>query len=206
MGLILASGSPPRRELLSLLGVPFRVLSPNIDESPQAGEAVEDTVLRLASDKATCVAAGTPDAAVLAADTLVELDGVALGKPNSPKAARSYLRALWGRTHRVCSGVCLSMGDGGAVSLVTTQVRMRRYTDAEIERSVAAGTPFDKAGAYAIQDKAFHPVESIDGCYCSVMGLPLWPVYELLRSTEHAARARPPGIGRPACAACPLRP
>jgi septum formation protein len=202
--LVLASASPRRRELLSLLGVWFAVLPAAIDEAVPRHEPAAAAVARLAREKARAVRARRPEWSILAADTLVELDGVTLGKPDSPEAARRSLLALRGRTHTVWSGVCLLAGRSEEQAVVGTEVRMRRYADAEIERTIALGTPFDKAGAYAIQDIDFRPVESIHGCYCNVMGLPLWTVHGLLQAAEIGPAVRPPDAARPECVTCPL--
>jgi septum formation protein len=203
--LVLASASPRRQELLALLGAGFTVRPAAVDETPLPGEHAAETVVRLAGTKARAVAGGVPGASVLGADTLVELDGVTLSKPNSPDTARMWLRALRGRMHNVWSGVCLIAGGGQRRRLVRTRVLMRQYSDAEIERTIALGTPFDKAGAYAIQDEDFGSVESISGCYCNVMGLPLWTAYELLQSTDLASHLLSPDHARAECTVCPLR-
>ena len=202
--LVLASASPRRRELLALLGVPFTVRPAGIDETIGA-EPAAAAVHRLARQKATSVSAELGNAAVLAADTLVTFDGVGLGKPATPEVARRHLQALRGREHTVVTGVCLRLGGVEAERLVTTRVRMRAYMDSEIEQTIARGTPFDKAGGYGIQDAAFHPVDSFDGCYCNVMGLPLWTVHGLLEAACSVPRLFPPDRRSPICAACPLR-
>jgi MAF protein len=144
--------------------------------------------------------------AIVAADTVVALDGAMLGKPGSPGEARDMLSRLRGREHQVVSAVAV-MAPGKRSPLVrnpVTRVRMRDYTDADIEESIARGDPFDKAGGYAIQDETFHPVESYDGCYCNVVGLPLWSTIELLRRSDVPIT---PDLHRllPECATCPLR-
>lgn len=204
--LILASASPRRRELLAVLDIPFRVVPPAIDERIGEGEPAEIAV-RLAQAKAEAICAQYCDALIIAADTLVVLDGKVLGKPNDPEEARQMLEALRGRWHEVTTG--LSVIDGRAEkevsAAVTTRVLMRRYTAAEIAQTIARGTPFDKAGAYAIQDELFRPVERYESCYCNVVGLPLWALLRLLRQARPDLSYRRPDMAIARCAECPDR-
>lgn len=174
--LILASNSPRRRELLALTGLTFRVAPADVDESLLPGEAPEEYVLRLARRKALAGAAHGAEAdLILAADTAV-VDGEAiLGKPRDSAEAGWMLVALRGHSHQVCTGLALlQTSDGRLVTdLCVTDVPMRAYRDDEIADYVATGDPLDKAGAYAIQHPRFQPVERLQGCYASVMGLPL---------------------------------
>lgn len=175
---MLASESPRRRELMALLGLPFRVRAAGIAETPHAGESPVDAVQRLAREKATTVARqirGQDKLAVIGADTTVVLDGDTLGKPSDPAKAVSMLSQLRGREHEVYTALYLqAFPDGGSVDcLVRTVVPMRDYTDHEIREYVSSGDPFDKAGAYAIQHPGFRPVTALRGCYANVMGLPL---------------------------------
>lgn len=205
--LVLASVSPRRRELLALLGVPFEVRPVDIAEEFGAGGRPDIIARRLAREKAEAARLADPEAPVLAADTVVVLDGELLGKPHDTGEAREMLRRLRGRTHEVITAVALlPPGDRSAlIRHVVTQVTMREYSEDEIAASIARGDPFDKAGAYAIQDETFRPVASYVGCYCNVVGLPLWPVIEMLRK---AGLRVPAGVQDllPQCAACPLRP
>jgi MAF protein len=147
-------------------------------------------VMRLSQTKAEAVAADMQSSTVLACDTIVVVEREVLGKPASPEEATSMLRRLRGREHRVFSGLTvLDAGWAGAAEsgqLYTacdeTVVRMRTYSDTEVAAYVASGDPLDKAGAYAIQSASFHPVARIEGCYVSVMGLPLGLVARALRS------------------------
>jgi len=207
--LILASASPRRRQLLACLGLPFRVVVPDLDEdaSSNADLTPEEMAAALARAKALAVAQREGGGLVLAADTLV-VDGEAiLGKPRDAAEATSMLRRLRDREHRVITGVAV-VGAGRSTAIlvdhVTTAVHMRPYSDDEIAVYIARGEPFDKAGAYAIQDPQFRPVASYDGCYCNVVGLPLRAVIRLLRragldiTDDHLA-------GLPAeCAGCPV--
>ena len=187
MSLILASGSPRRRQLLARLGLPFRVVVPDLDEDvPSPSDLAPDQMAEaLAGAKAIIVAQRERRGLVLAADTLVVDGETVLGKPRDAAEAMAMLRRLRGREHRVITGVALvdAACPASSVShvLTTTSVRMRPYTDAEIAAYIARGEPFDKAGAYAIQDQAFHPVASYHSCYCNVVGLPLRAVVSLLR-------------------------
>jgi septum formation protein len=179
--LILASKSPRRRELLAVLGVTFTVDAAEVDETPLPGEAPDALVCRLCRAKAGAVAARAPQAIVLAADTLVTLDGALLGKPTDAAEAQAMLRALVDRTHQVHTAVCVAADGELFARLSTSDVTMRAYSDAEIAAYVASGDPLDKAGAYAIQHPIFSPVAAWHGCYTGIMGLPLGVTADLLR-------------------------
>jgi MAF protein len=174
--IILASNSPRRRELLALGGWMFHTRPADVDESQRLGEAPGAYVLRLAESKARkCAESAHPDLVIVAADTAV-IDGkTILGKPRDMAEAVEMLKALRGRSHQVYTGLAvLRLADGRLVTdLCITDVPMRNYRDDEVEAYVASGDPLDKAGAYAIQNAGFHPVEALQGCYASVMGLPL---------------------------------
>ncbi len=178
--LILASGSPRRREILSRLGFEFEVRPVNIDEQRLAGESALAYVERLARAKASAdVRSGE---LVLAADTIVELDGELLGKPRAAEEAAAMLRRLSGRRHTVSTGVAVADADRDTLAheVVTTAVSFRRLSDDEIDWYVASGEPMDKAGAYAIQGLGSFFVEGIDGNYSNVVGLPVPAVHALL--------------------------
>jgi MAF protein len=186
--LVLASNSPRRRELLALGGWKFVPRPAEVDESQRPGEAADKYVLRLAESKARtclrfCAETSPEDGIILAADTAV-VDGTAvLGKPKDPAEAARMLRGLRGHNHQVLTGIAvLHPGNGTLVTdLCVTEVPMRTYGDDEIEAYVASGDPLDKAGAYAIQNATFHPVERLGGCHASVMGLPLCHLTRSLR-------------------------
>jgi len=180
MTLILASQSPRRQALLAALGVAFTVDAADVDETPLPGEAPDALVCRLCRAKAQAVAMRQPRAVVLAADTLVALDGRLLGKPADPAEATEMLTALRDRTHQVYTAVCVAHAGEQHARLAISHVTMRPYSDAEIAAYVASGDPLDKAGAYAIQHPLFLPVAGWTGCYTSIMGLPLWLVTEML--------------------------
>ncbi|MDE2696126.1 MAG: Maf family protein [Chloroflexota bacterium] len=200
MAIVLASASPRRRELLPALGVTFEVIPADVDESD-----TDDDAARLARDlavrKARAIAADRPADTVIGADTIVVLDGRQLGKPADAAEARAMLEALRGRTHHVVTGVAV-VGDGGeATEAVTTAVTMRDYSDDEVTRYIARGEPFDKAGAYAVQDAEFAPAAAVEGCRCAVIGLPLWTLRRLL--LDAGVDAGLPEL--PDCLGCPHR-
>ncbi len=190
--LILASGSPRRREMLENLGVEFAVRPVDIDESPLDGESPEPYVLRLARAKARAATADDAAASsevVLAADTIVALDGELLGKPRDPADARRMLERLSGREHEVLTGVAVIGGAGREASrggelrvgVERTRVRFAELSAEEIAWYVATGEPLDKAGAYAIQGYGALFVDAVDGNYSNVVGLPLPLTYRLRR-------------------------
>ncbi|TEU15171.1 MAG: septum formation protein Maf [Anaerolineales bacterium] len=174
-GLILASASPRRQQLFSLLGVPFSSLRADVEENRGHGEKPEEMVCRLSRTKAEALAEDYSERLIVAADTIVVLDGQVLGKPADADEATAMLRRLRGREHLVLSGLtALGLSTGQqATELAQTTVWMRPYSDEEISCYVASADPLDKAGAYAIQHQEFNPVACIQGCYASVMGLPL---------------------------------
>ena len=181
--LILASGSPRRRGLLAALGIGFVVRPADIDETRFDDTPVAARVELLARSKADACAAGAAEV-VLAADTLVVLGGHVLGKPIDSADARKTLGLLRGREHEVVTGVALRWGVERVQASVCTTVEMRAYSDDEVAEFVGTGAAQDKAGAYAIQDESFHPVERIEGCYCNVVGLPLGTVRRLLTTVR----------------------
>jgi septum formation protein len=166
--------------LLAALGVCFTVDAADVDETPLPGERPDALACRLCRTKAVAVAARQPAAVVLAADTMVALDDVLLGKPADAAEAAAMLRLLRGRTHQVYTAVCVAQDGNLDARLSVSDVTMRPYSDAEIATYVATGDPLDKAGAYAIQHPLFAPVAGWAGCYASIMGLPLRLVREML--------------------------
>ena len=210
--LVLASGSPRRRELIQLLGLPFSVVSPKrldpneirwveIDETPLLDETAAGMVKRLSRLKAEAVVAHLSDLLtadlpgnlpiILAADTTVVLNNEILGKPENPTDARRMLQCLRAESHFVYTGYTVAVPTQTTAVLPTlapqqqavfltrlhrSEVWLRSYTDAEIDVYIASGSPLDKAGAYGIQDESFTPVARLDGCFASVMGLPLGDV------------------------------
>lgn len=205
VNLVLASASPRRRELLSYLGIPFAVRPVEVTEDIVPGVRADILARRLAREKAEAARLRDPDADVIAADTVVVLDGVVLGKPRDPPEAREMLSALRGRWHDVISAVAF-LPHGELSPLIrqpVTSVNVRSYTDAEIDESIARGDPFDKAGAYAIQDPVFSLVAGYEGCYCNVVGLSLWATIEVIRKAGADPGVRAERL-LPQCAHCPL--
>jgi septum formation protein len=182
MRLILASASPRRRELLARLGVPFTVVPSEIDERLD-GPPTPAAVAALALAKARAVAARAAEGVVLGADTVVVVDGVALGKPRDAEDARAMLRRLRGRPHEVITGLAVVEASTGreASDAVVTRVVMAGAGDEAIDAYVATGEPLDKAGAYAIQGRGAELVAGFVGSYSNVVGLPLHATAALLR-------------------------
>lgn len=178
---ILASASPRRRELLTLVGIPHTVLPADIDESVLPGERPTVHAERLARTKAERGASTTPDALVIAADTIVVIDGDILGKPADGTDAARMLRRLSGRMHTVVTAVACAMDGSVVTGVEEVSVTFRLLTDEEIAEYVATGEPMDKAGAYGIQGFGATIVRRIDGDYFAVMGLSLVRLVELMR-------------------------
>jgi septum formation protein len=180
--LILASASPRRRELLGDLGVRFDVVASDVPEIPAPGEPPAAFACRAAREKAADVARRSPDAFVLAADTVVTLDGAVFGKPADRADARRMLHALSGRTHEVLTAVALADPAGRIDELlVRSEVEFRALTAADIDAYLASDEPYDKAGAYAVQGSAQRFVLQVRGSYSNVVGLPVDEVRALLR-------------------------
>lgn len=174
MKLYLASSSPRRQELLAQLELPFGTVAPEIDESRLAGESAVDYVQRMAKEKAAAgLAQVQAGALVLAADTVVVLDGQVLGKPASAAEAAATLRQLSGRSHQVMTAFALQRGQDCRVQLVSTEVRFAPLSEADIAWYWSTGEQQDKAGGYGIQGKGGIFVEAINGSYSNVVGLPL---------------------------------
>ena len=193
--IVLASGSPRRRELLADLGMTFRVIPSDADETVVPGETAQEMVRRLSLKKAQAVASAleTPgdNAWVIGADSTVVLDGKIIGKPDDPEDARRMLAELSGTRHQVTTGVTVvNVASGRFITdCLTGDIAMRELSYDEIAESVATGTPMDKAGAYAIQDDDLKPGELVDGCFTNVVGLPLCRLLEML---DELGCPRPP--------------
>jgi septum formation protein len=190
---VLASASPRRAELLRRLAVPFEVIPSGLEEA-WPPESAREAVKALALAKARSVALRLPAALVLAADTVVVVEGAVFGKPESAEDARRMLRALRGREHEVITGVALVETPAGreAAIAVATRVLMRAYTEAEIDAYIASGEPFGKAGAYAIQGAGGGLVAHVEGCYTNVVGLPLTTTRRLLETRGIISSPEPP--------------
>lgn len=174
--LVLASNSPRRKQLLTMAGWDFQAVPVEVNEDLHSGEKPLDYVLRLAREKASAVAQHIHiGSLILAADTAVVFDKQVLGKPTNQKEAVTMLETLRGKSHLVYTGLAFLRAGSDLLSTdwCITKVFMRSYTQAEIMAYVATGDPMDKAGAYAIQHPRFNPVESLQGCFTNVMGLPL---------------------------------
>ena len=170
--LILASGSPRRRELPDLMGLTYTVETPDVDESFSGRPS--ETVMEISRRKAAAVAARHSDSIIIAADTLVFADG-ALGKPHTPERAKEMLRSLAGNWHHVYTGITVINTRSGRIlrNVDKTRVHLVPMTEQEIDAYVATGEPLDKAGAYGIQGMGGMFVDRIDGSYSNVVGLPM---------------------------------
>ncbi len=176
-GIILASGSPRRSELLTMAGYSVLVKPTDADENTE-GMGARECVAELSRRKA---AASRENGVIIAADTVVALDGEILGKPRDPEDAKAMLKRLSGRCHSVFTGFTVRYGDKSVTEAVETKVYMREISDAEIDAYVATGDALDKAGAYGIQGRAGMFISHIEGDYYTVVGLPLCRLSEVLR-------------------------
>lgn len=179
--LVLASGSPRRKELLRGLGLQFEIRPAEIDETPLPGEPAGELVARLSEAKGRRVAASEPGSLVIAADTVVVSEEEVLGKPVDRRENESFLRRLSGRKHKVYTGHFLSRNEDRAARVRCTDVWFRDLTDGEIERYLRGGEGLDKAGGYGIQGRGAALVSRLEGCYFNVVGLSLATVVELAR-------------------------
>ena len=180
MEIILASGSPRRRELMGLYGVPFTVRAADIDETMDPAKAPFDEVARVSRRKAEAVAR-YPEDLVIAADTIVVCGGKVLGKPHSREEAAAMLRMLSGSTHQVMTGCTVLRGSHAETFTQVTELHFRPLSEAEIASYIATGEPMDKAGAYGIQGGAALFCEGMTGDYYNVMGLPVCRLQQSLR-------------------------
>jgi septum formation protein len=182
--LILASTSPRRRQILALLGLPFAVIAPELNEIALPERAIEDEVLEFAVGKAASVVRNNPQSMVIGSDTMILLEGEKIGKPDGRDDAKRMLRLLSGRTHRIFTSVAI-LDDGGGPGLKTVEevsVKMRDYANEEVERYLSSNESIDKAGAYSIQGQGRALIESIRGDYLAAVGLPLKPIADYLTS------------------------
>lgn len=187
---VLASGSPRRKRILEGLDLDFEIETPGIEENEEAGETPDEHVVRLAGLKAAEVAKRRSEGTILAADTVVFLEGVLLGKPADPADAARMLRAISGRWHEVFTGLALvrCSDDTRAVGFERTRVLVRELSDRAIEGYVAGGEPLDKAGSYAIQECGAALVSRVDGCFYNVVGLPVVRLTGLLEELRGMQR------------------
>jgi MAF protein len=196
---VLASASPRRRELLRELVDEFDVAATGVEEDEEG--PVDELAARLADAKARAALAQCPGRVVLAADTVVAMGERSFGKPGSVEEVVAMWRQLGGREHRVMTGVAVGTGAEVYVEVSTSTVRLAELDELAVRRYAASGRPMDKAGGYAIQDDDVPTVAALDGCYCGVMGLPLWLTYGKLRG--RVAPLRAPSL--PRCIGCPER-
>lgn len=181
MDIILASQSPRRRELLERMGLPFRIITPDIDERMERELPPGELVAAISAEKAGAVAAQAgPGAVVIAADTVVALDGAVLGKPADEEEAFRMLSLLSGNRHQVYTGLTVLRGEQVFSQWEETAVTFRPLTAEEIEAYIATGEPMDKAGAYGIQGYGSLLIEGISGDYYNVMGLPVCRLGQIL--------------------------
>jgi 23S rRNA (uracil1939-C5)-methyltransferase len=180
--IVLASASPRRRELLFGMGLEFQVSPANVLEEPLPGESPGALVRRLSRIKAEVVASGVDRGFVIGADSMVVHEGEAMGKPVDREDARGMLRQLRGTRHEVFTGITVIEAESGRslTDSMASDITLRDFSDQEMEQSIASGTPMDKAGAYAVQDREFQPAESWEGCYTNIVGLPLCRLIEML--------------------------
>ena len=179
--IILASGSPRRRELLKDLGLDFEIYKPDVDETKLENESGENLCLRLSKLKALCGAKKYPDSVIIAADTIVEIDGKILGKPHDRDEAFKMLKTLQGREHKVITGVSVAKNEKIISQTEHTFVKFSDLTDSEIREYISTGECDDKAGAYAIQGIGAALIEKINGDYFNVVGLPLCLLRKILK-------------------------
>lgn len=179
----LASSSPRRRELLNQIGLPYKVLSLDVDENLPPGLSPAEQVTTLAWRKAEAAARQVESGVVIAADTVVALGDKVLGKPDDESGSLAMLKQLQGKTHQVYTGLTLwRLPDGPVLTdFECTGVHLRRIGREELERYVKTGEPADKAGAYGIQGRAAVFVSGIEGCYFNVVGLPLFKLAQMLK-------------------------
>lgn len=180
MKIILASGSPRRRELLKSPGLEFEVYKPDVDESMIDGESASELCARLSRLKAQAGAEKFPDALVIAADTIVVIDDLIIGKPKDRHDAFNMLKRLQGKWHEVITGITVGMKEKFITHAEHTRVKFRELSDSEIQAYVSTGECDDKAGAYAVQGYGSLLVERIEGDYFNVVGLPLCRLGKML--------------------------
>ena len=186
--IVLASGSPRRKQLLEMLHIPFRVIPPDVDEHVLPGEAPDRYVTRLSRAKAEAVVPRAPGDVILAADTTVVLDGAIFEKPTSPANAIEMLTRLQGRTHEVMTAVAVAQDGKVEQALDVSRVTFRPADRATLQAYVATGEPMDKAGAYAIQGLGAPLIERVEGDFFGVMGLPLRLALDLLARFDRPYR------------------
>lgn len=181
--LILASTSIRRREILSLLGLPFETVSPIFEERFDDRRPAKEEAIAFAEGKAMSVRKDFPRSIIIGSDTLIEFEGEKIGKPENPEDAIRILAKLQGHRHRIWTGVALIDGasDASLSEAAEIKVEMGKMTSREIEEYVATGEPLDKAGAYSLQEKGRRFIKKLEGDYLAAVGLPLMPIVGFLR-------------------------
>ena len=179
--LILASGSPRRKELLAMVTPDYTVKVSDVDESKITAPTPAELAKALGRAKCLAVAAGEPDALVLGCDTVVEFEGEVFGKPKSREDAQRMLRAFSGKRHYVHTGVCLAQGEHIENFVVTSAVDFFPIEEEDLQSYIDTKEPYDKAGGYAIQGHAAVWCKEIEGCYYNIMGLPVSQVAQALK-------------------------
>jgi septum formation protein len=183
---ILASVSPRRQELLSSVGLKFKIIPAHVNEEYLEGESPREHVRRLSQSKAITISRKNPDAWVLGADTIVVIDGLILGKPKNKREAREMLERLSDREHQVFTGFTLIHGTAKVhkTKVIRSAVRFKKISPEEMQWYVNCDEPYDKAGGYAVQGKGASFIKSISGSYTNVIGLPLCEVLEELKKLK----------------------
>ena len=184
MRLILASTSPRRREILSLLHLPFEVIAPEFNELPSSDRPIAEEVLDFAVGKARSVASDYPESMVVGSDTMILINATKIGKPDGIADAKEMLRLLSGKTHRIFTSVAIldDLGGLGLRMVEEVSVKMHDYSMKEIEHYLSCDESLDKAGAYSIQGQGRNLIKSIRGDYLAAVGLPLKPIADYLKS------------------------
>lgn len=191
MRLILASTSPRRKDILALLGIPFEVIAPDFAELAAAHRSIEEEVIMFATYKAESVAKAYPHSIVIGSDTMISIGREKIGKPTNGADAKRILRLLRGRVHRILTSVVIADHcDGPGLKIVEkVTVRMRRYSDADIDDYMTHNESLDKAGAYSIQGQGRTLIQRIRGDYLAAVGLPLMPIADYLMKRGIEVRA-----------------
>jgi septum formation protein len=187
--IILASTSPRRKEILSLLKLPFRAVPPQFEEILSEERSIVEEVTTFAEGKALSVREAFPESILIGSDTLIECEGEKVGKPRNPEDAKRILRRLSGRSHRIWTAVFLIdlLQGMPETSIETIEVVMKPMNETEIEHYIATGEPLDKAGAYSLQGEGRRFIERLEGDYLAAVGLPLTPIVSFLLG--HGIRA-----------------
>lgn len=196
MHILLSSGSPRRKELLTLLGVPFEIRVPDIPEIQHTGESPEAFCARISEEKAHQISRHHPGSVVIGADTVVVIHGKILGKPRDKDQAREFLHMLQDNIHDVLTGYTVMYQGKTTTRVIRTSVHFKAMTDEEIAWYIDTGEPMDKAGAYAIQGVGSFFIDQIHGSYTNVIGLPVSDLYEDLKGLGLNAVRMKGGVSR----------